>query len=283
MTPQELVKDVGELVSMPGVAIRINEMVDDAQYSASDIGKVIAQDPGLTVRLLKIANSPMYGLSSQIDTVSRAVTVLGTKQVRDLVLATSAIQAFDGIPNELLTMDDFWKHSIACGLAARELMGKQRAAQGESIFVAGLLHDIGQLVIFNKLPGQAKQILETVVDEMEEASQFEVEQQVLGFDHAQIGTELAKLWQLPQSLCECVAFHHRPAMAIDFKFEAAIVHIANTLAVMVELDTLNVDEGEVPPIDPQAWEITGLDKSIIEPTVEFVKQELVEVCALFLH
>jgi len=283
MTPQELVKDIGELVSMPGVAVRINEMVDDAQYSATDIGKVISQDPGLTARLLKIANSPMYGFSSQIDTVSRAVTVLGTKQIRDLVLATSAIQAFDGIPNELITMDNFWQHSIACGLAARELMGKQRAAQGESIFVAGLLHDIGELVIFNKLPDQARQALEMVVDEMEETPLQLAEQQVLGFDHAQVGAELVKQWQLPQSLFECVAFHHQPSMAVDFKFEAAIVHIANSLAVMVELDTIDVFEGEVPPLDPQAWEITGLDQEIVGPVIEVVKERLAEACALFSH
>jgi putative nucleotidyltransferase with HDIG domain len=281
MTPQELVKDIGELVSMPGVAVRINEMVDDVQYSAVDIGKVISQDPGLTVRLLKIANSPLYGFSSQIDTVSRAVTVLGTKQIRDLVLATSAIKAFDGIPNDLMTMDDFWQHSIACGLAARELMGKQRAAQGESIFVAGLLHDIGQLVIFNKLPQQARQVLELEEDEMDEISLSQAEQQLLGFDHAQVGAELIRAWQLPQSLYECVAFHHQPAAADAFKFEAAIVHLANTLAVMVELDTSDVEEGEVPWLDPQVWEITGLDKAVIGPTIAVVKERLAEVCSLF--
>ena len=283
MTPQELVKDIGELVSMPGVAVRINTMVDDAQYSATDIGKVIGQDPGLTVRLLKIANSPLYGFSSQIDTVSRAVTVLGTKQIRDLVLATSAIKAFDGIPNELMTMDDFWQHSIACGLAARELMGKQRAAQGESIFVAGLLHDIGQLVIFNKLPEQARQVLEMAVDEMDEISLSEAEQRVLGFDHAQVGAELIRQWQLPQSLYECVAFHHQPAAADVFRFEAAIVHLANTLAVMAELDTTDFEEGEVPLLDPQVWEITGLDKDVVEPTIAVVKERLAEVCSLFSH
>jgi len=283
MTPQELVKNIGELVSMPGVAVRINEMVDDEQYSAADIGKVISQDPGLTVRLLKIANSPMYGFSSEIETVSRAVTVLGTKQIRDLVLATSAIQAFAGIPNELMTMDHFWQHSIACGLAARELVGRQRAALGESIFVAGLLHDIGSLVIFNKLPQQASQALELVVDELEGISLSQAEQQVLGFDHAQVGAELVKQWQLPQSLYECVAFHHQPSQAVDFKYEAAIVHIANTLAVMVELDMSDFDEGEIPPLDPQAWEITGLDKDIVGPTLAVVKERLAEVCALFSH
>jgi putative nucleotidyltransferase with HDIG domain len=160
-------------------------------------------------------------------------------------------------------------------------MGKQRAAQGESIFVAGLLHDIGELVIFNKLPGQARQVLEMVVDAMDEISQVEAEHKVLGFDHAEVGAELVREWQLPQSLFECVAFHHRPAAADAFKFEAAIVHIANTLAVMAELDTVDPDEGEVPPIDPQAWEITGLNKDIMEPTIAVVKERLAEVCALF--
>ena len=281
MTPEELVNNLSELVSMPGVALRINEMVGDEQYSATDIGKVISQDPGLTVRILKIANSPLYGFSSEIDTVSRAVTVLGTKQVRDLVLATSTIQAFDGIPNELMTMANFWQHSIACGLAAQTLMGKQRAAQGESVFVAGLLHDIGELVIFNKMPEQARQALELALDEMDGLPLYLAEQKVLGFDHAQIGAEVARQWQLPQSLSECIAYHHQPSAAGDFKFEAAIVHIANTLAVMAELNTTDINEGEVPPIDPQAWDITGLNKDVIAPTVEVIEGQIAELCALF--
>jgi HD-like signal output (HDOD) protein len=121
------------------------------------------------------------------------------------------------------------------------------------------------------------------VDEMDEISLSEAEQRVLGFDHAQVGAELIRQWQLPQSLYECVAFHHQPAAADVFRFEAAIVHLANTLAVMAELDTTDFEEGEVPLLDPQVWEITGLDKDVVEPTIAVVKERLAEVCSLFSH
>lgn len=286
MTPQDLVKGIGDLVSLPGVAMRISEMVNDTRYSATDIGKVISQDPGLTVHLLKIANSPLYGLSSTIDTVSRAVTVLGTKQIRDLIVATSAIKAFEGIPNKFITMDDFWLHSIGCGLAASELIRKQRtrtaSSQSESIFVAGLLHDIGQLVIFNKLPEQASEILEQSMDDINDASIIEFEQQVLGFDHAQVGGELIKEWQLPPLLFECVAFHHQPSLAAECKKEVAIVHIANALSVMAELNTDNRDDADVPPLDPCAWEFADIDSNVADDVIAVVKEQLAEVSSLFI-
>ena len=116
ITPEELVKNVGELVSLPDVCIRVNQMVDDPNASAVAFGEVISQDPGLTARLLRIANSAFYGFSQEIDTVSRAVTIIGLGKLRDLVLATSTVDVFDKIPNELLTMENFWRHSLSCAL-----------------------------------------------------------------------------------------------------------------------------------------------------------------------
>jgi len=282
MTPKELIEGIGELASMPSVALRISEMADDENYSAADIGKVIMQDPGLTARLLRIANSPLYGFSNEIDTVSRAVTVLGTKQVRDLVVATAAVHAFDGLPNELITMENFWRDSIACGLAARLLIGKQRLAQGESIFIACLLHDIGELVIFNKLPEQARQALDLTVAEMDGLPLDQAEQKILGFDHSEVGGELIKQWRLPNSLYECVAFHHNPGAAIEFQYEVAVIHIANALAVMAELDCDDIEDADVPPIDPLAWEITGLDmEDAVATVVPALREQLDEVCTLF--
>ncbi|NOX91628.1 MAG: HDOD domain-containing protein [Gammaproteobacteria bacterium] len=118
---QDLLSNVEQLISLPAAYVRLNELVEDPTSSADDIAHVITQDVALTARLLRVANSPLYGLSTQIDTVSRAVTVLGTQQVRDLALATSACKSFDGIPNELVSMESFWEHSILCALCARTL------------------------------------------------------------------------------------------------------------------------------------------------------------------
>lgn len=280
MTLEELVHDADELVSLPGVCMRINAMVDDPDSTAKDIGEIISQDPALTVRLLRIANSPFYGFSSEIDTVSRAVTVIGTERIRDLVLATSAIQAFEGIPNELVTMDDFWLHSIYCGISARLLANKCEKSESESLFVAGLLHDIGQLLMFHKLPQLAKEALLLSIEGPDEPEMYLAERQVFGFDHTQVGGELVRHWQLPTGIQECVEFHHEPEKATQHPLEVSLVHMANTIACLAELNT--TDEESAAPIEPSAWEVTGLSKDVIASTVEAAQLKFSEVQSVFL-
>ena len=262
---KEFTQDIDNLVSLPSVGVRVNEMVNNPSSSATDIGKVISQDPALTARLLRIANSPTYGLSTQVDTVSRAVAVIGIKRIRDLVLATSTITAFDKIPNELVTMENFWRHSLYCGLAAHLLAEQRRIKNAETLFIAGLLHDIGQLVIFRKLPQEAKQALLLSIEGPDELALHKSERQIMGFDHAQVGAELLRHWHFPELLIECVEFHHAPELAQKYPVETAIVHIANSIATLAEIDS--VTEEDAVQTKPVAWRVTGLEKEVIEPTV----------------
>lgn len=262
---KEFTQDIDNLVSLPSVGVRVNEMVNNPSSSATDIGKVISQDPALTARLLRIANSPTYGLSTQVDTVSRAVAVIGIKRIRDLVLATSTIAAFDKIPNELVTMENFWRHSLYCGLAAHLLAEQRRSKNAETLFIAGLLHDIGQLVIFRKLPQEAKQALLLSIEGPDELALHKSERQIMGFDHAQVGAELLRHWHFPELLIECVEFHHAPELAQKYPVETAIVHIANSIATLAEIDS--VTEEDAVQTKPAAWRVTGLEKEVIEPTV----------------
>jgi len=277
---QHVLKDIEQLVSLPAACIRLNEMVDDPGVSADDIGRVIGQDVALTAKLLRVANSPLYGLSTQVDTVSRAVTVLGTRQVRDLALASAAVKAFDGIPNELVSMQDFWEHSILCALAARTLAMDCLRRQRESVFVGGLLHDIGQLVLYNRLPELARQALEACIDGPNELESQEAEQAIIGFDHAEVGSELAHRWSLPTNIRECIAYHHRPADAQQSRVEVAVVHIANSVAALAELDSCNPEDA--PRIHPIAWELTGLEPDVIEPTRASVMAQIADTRALLL-
>lgn len=269
---QKLLNNADHILSLPAAYIKLNELVDDASSSTDQIAQVITQDVALTARLLRIANSPLYGMSSKIDTVSRAVTVLGTKQVRDLALATSAKKTFDGIPNDLMSMDTFWEHSILCALCARNLAMECLKSQREAVFVAGLLHDVGQLVLYNMLPDLSRQTLEACLDGPMTLEAHEAEREIIGFDHAQVGGELAKRWSLPSNLQECIALHHDPAKAKDHPVEVAIVHIANSLAAMIELET--DDPKDAPPIQDIAWETTGLNQDIIPATLAGAKAQL---------
>lgn len=269
---QDLLDSVENLISLPAAYVRINELVEDSSSTADQIAHVITQDVALTARLLRVANSPLYGLSTQIDTVSRAVTVLGTQQVRDLALATSACKTFTGIPNNLVSMESFWEHSILCALSARTLAMECLKRQREAVFVAGLLHDIGQLVLYHLLPDLSRQTLEACLDGPDELETQEAEREIIGFDHAEVGGELAHRWSLPTNLQECIAYHHDPAQAKQNRAEVAIVHIANSIATLAELNTQELDHA--PRIHDIAWELTGLDSDIIAPTIASVQTQV---------
>ena len=276
----ELVRDVGGLVTLPNVFIRINQLVEDPNSSIADIAKAVSQDPSFTVRLLRVANSSFYGFSSTIDTVTKAVSVIGTSQVRNLALSMSVASSFAGLPNNLVSMANFWRHSLYCALVARIMARQAGRCDPEAMFTAGLLHDIGELVIFNRLPEQAKESLLLVMDNMDELPVYQAEQQIIGFDHAQVGGELARQWNLPPLLAECIAYHHYIGEAQRYPRETALVHLANILAMMAELDTL--EPGDVSPVDPRAWEITGLAETVIELVVREAQEEIVEAEKLFL-
>jgi HD-like signal output (HDOD) protein len=258
-TLSNLLHDVRGLISLPEVCLRVNAMVNDNTSSANDIGEVVARDPSLTARLLRIANSPFYGFSRRIDTVGRAISVIGTKQLRDLVLATSAVRTFNKIPNTLVSMEDFWSHSVLCGIAARALAARLSLSHSDSLFVAGLLHDIGQLVIFSKLPEKAREALALAADDPVINDLHAAEQKILGFDHGQVGGLLLQHWRVPTVLQECAGFHHIPDKAREYPLEVAIVHLANTVAAMAEINT--TDFSDVPPIQEVAWTLTGLSEA----------------------
>ena len=275
----ELVHGVDELVSLPEVFIRVNQTVDDPKSSAADVGAIISQDPGLTARLLKLANSPIYALSATIDTVARAVTVLGTQQIRSLVLATSVARSFEGLPNELVSMENFWRHSLLCALCARSLAKRCRKGQPEVMFTAGLLHDIGELVIFSRLAEQAHEALLLTLDSPEDLCVHQAEEQIIGFHHGHVGGELARQWQLPPILTTCIEHHHSIDRAEEFNAESALIHIADTAAQLAELNSLDLEDAN--PIEAQAWSLTGLDREALEAAIEESREKIDDAMKLF--
>ena len=259
-TPYDLVSGVVRLVSLPEVCIRVNEMLEDSRVNANDIGKVICQDTGLTARLLKIVNSAFYGFPSRIETVSRAVTVIGLRELRGLVLAASAVEAFSKIPNEILNMVKFWRHSVYCGVVAQLLAERCHVLHSERLFVAGLLHDIGKLILSHRMPDQMGEVVQRC--KLEEAPDYEIEQDIFGFDHTEVGGELLKVWQMPKTLEAAVRHHHNPSEADEAIMDVCLIHIANGMTLIAEKG-LEL-EGEIPDISPYAWQTTNLDPSVMD-------------------
>lgn len=254
--PKDIVKNITDLVSLPETCSEINRLVEDPQASAQDIAQAISRDPGLSARLLKIANSSYFGFPSRIDTISRAVAIIGTQELRDLVLATSIIGTLGGIDNKVTPLRDFWKHSLRCAIIARTLAAHCHCGNLERYFVAGLLHDVGNLVLYRELPELAS---ETLHESRYSATPIErIERRVFGFDHAQLGAELMRAWQLPADLSEVTENHHDPVRSRNLPVATSLIHIADYLA--------HSHSGTAKREAPVELEIEALERSRLTPT-----------------
>ncbi len=271
-----LVRSIDKMATLPTIYSSVNELINSPTSSASDLGKVISADPGFTARLLKLVNSAFYGFPSRIDTVSRAVTIIGFKQLRELVLATSVMAMFKNMGNGIsLNMAEFWKHSVGCGLASRILAIYSNQKNPESYFVAGLLHDIGRLILLDKYGEEYGKVLSAV--RAQDLLVFEAEKDILGFTHAAVAQELVSLWNLPNTLTTAVACHHNPNRAGNAGgVYADIVHIADILTHVFEIGYSG--EQFVPPLVPDAWERVGLRKSMLEAVFEKMEEQFEETC-----
>ena len=259
LTAKDLIDDTLELVSLPEVVHRINLMVEDPNSSAVDIGHLIGEDPALTARLLKVVNSPVFGFPSRIDTISMAITILGTRQLRDLVLATAVVNQFHNLTDEVVEMETFWCHSICTAVSAKVIGHHLKEHNSERFFVAGLLHDIGKLVMYLTHPDASRQVIELSSDPSIEKNT--VERSIFGFSHADVSAELLKQWQLPDSLVEAARYHHHPIRATHFATETAVVHIADAIANNIQSPVSQDDDN---PIESITWPILGLDSSLLE-------------------
>jgi putative nucleotidyltransferase with HDIG domain len=278
MDIDELIQGNDQLASLPEIYYQLNEAIHDPDCTFDDIGEIISMDAGLTARLLQIVNSAFYGFSSQVETVTHSLTIIGTDQLTQLVLASSVMSRFKGIPEDLLNMEGFWRHSIASGLAARTLATLSGEYNVERYFVAGLLHDVGRLVMAVKIPDQTRAIIEKVKESGQ--SLYEEEQRTLGFDHAELGGRLLKSWYLPERLEEAVTHHHNPAGAINFPEEAAVVNLANAIAQNMQLGESG--EANAPALSPKSWEAIGLPESLYLPMVkDKVEQQYEDVVKVF--
>lgn len=273
--------EVSGLVSPPDIYVKVFDLMESPNATAEQMGQVISQDPSLTARLLKIVNSPFYNFSARIDTVSRAIAVVGLRELYSLVVAVSAVKSFSAIPNDVVNMDTFWRHSIYCGIISRLLAKRCHVLHPERLFIAGLLHDIGNLVIYNRVPDIAKKLLASADGDEEKLYRAELDE--LGFTHADLGGELLKQWSLPEGLRDAVTCHHTPGRATAAEMEAAIVHIANVLANQSELGAFC--EVKVPPteIDPVAWDATRIDSESFnrEEIIGEAGVQFVETASLF--
>lgn len=276
---QQFLRGAGKLPSLPSIYQELARVTRDVEASVEDLCRVISRDQSLVARLLRLANSAFYGMPSRVLTIDEAVQLIGSRGIHELVLATSVLKCFGPDSACGARGPVFWEHSIACGLASALIAEECHVPMPERLFVGGLLHDIGRLLLFLKAPELSAQI-STRCEENAELALL-VEREILGFHHGELGAELISSWGLPQVLAETVSSHHYPKRAQLAPEDTAIVHYADF--VVNALDIGNSGAPCIPPLQlPDDCQFCLIEADRLESFVEKLDQQCKEIFPILL-
>jgi len=259
-TPAQLVARARELATLPDIYSRTKKVLEDPASTHEDVADTLGTDPALAGRLLRIANSAFYGRPGNIATIARAVGLLGTQQIHDLVLASAVIHAFDGFTSDLIDRRAFWHSSLFAASAAKLLAEQCDILDCERLFVGGLLAPVGLLILYQELPSQMRSILREAREQDGDLAALQRDR--LGFDYAALSAELFSSWHLPPELVIPIGGHTQPSTAGEALLEAGILHIATQLA---DAQTRGRSLNElIPMLDDDAWRVTDLSIGKLE-------------------
>jgi putative nucleotidyltransferase with HDIG domain len=242
------------------------------------VGKAISQDTALTSKVLRIANSSFYGFPREITTIHSAIVVLGFANIRNLVITASIADVFPSdAENDFFNREQFWRHSLACGIASKLVAKIASIENREEAFVWGLLHDVGKIVLHANFTDY---FVEAVKLANDNGICFrEAEEEVFGISHAEVGGIVADGWNLPPSLIKCIRFHHSPDQAKESMRIASIVHTADILCSCIGLAASR--DQLIPCINEQSWNLLGLNGKILSALFRQIEAELEKATAFF--
>jgi HD-like signal output (HDOD) protein len=248
------------LPTLPTVVSKMLELVDNPRTSTAVLARLVSTDQSLTARILKMANSAYYGFPREISTVNMAIVVMGFNAVKDMGLSLSVFDVFkdaSGVQNFDITR--FWEHSIGCGVAAKTIARRCRHSIAGEAFVAGLLHDIGKVVLSQYMRKEFDDIMQHVANG---GSIDEAEMDLVGASHGEIGSWLAEKWRLPVMISQSIRFHHSPWECREHAVLVAIVSVANYLCHKNNIGASG--RPDTPVIDEKTWNIFRENKIAFE-------------------
>ncbi len=222
---KEIVKTIGSLPPLPQISIKLIQMLNNPDTKVSDLVELIKMEQALTADILKIVNSPYYGLRKEVISIRQAVNYLGFVNLKSLIIALSTKKFMQRGDKYDITL---WKHSVSVALFSKIITAKLKIYNTEEMFVAGLLHDIGKVVLNKNIPDTYKPIMDEVVGTG--ISFEEIEKKVLGFTHSDVGLFLIQEWNLGDRLKNIIFYHHNPTLASEFIQETAVVNLADKLS-----------------------------------------------------
>lgn len=259
---EKRLQEVTELISLPEVYLKLRRLMVDPNSDIYDFAEVISVDPNLSSRVLKVVNSAYFGFPEPVDSIARAVNMLGIGQLHNMVLGISAMSSLE-LPNDIMPLNTFWRASLFAGVLARLLGERMKLASSEHLFIAGLLHEIGHLVLYSKFPLQAlaaRQIAEQQGKQIHEA-----EMQLLGCHYGDIGAMLMANWNLPDILQILTRNQPVPADADALKIETTLMHLAHACAYLEATDS---DTAADTSFDAEIQALTGLSQMEFEYSLE---------------
>ncbi len=245
LTPGDLLKGDLQLTTPPSIYLALKNTINDPNKNIHDAADIIEKDPALSARLLRLVNSAFYGFPAQILSIDRAINLIGFKELQSLVLGTIIIERFTDLPGAM-SMLDFWSRSLKCALITAEIDKLNGSQYHESAFICGLLHDIGLLVFYRRIPELAREVdlLLQSEETLTPHTEAKLERHIIGFDHYQMGSALCQSWQLPELLIETIQSHSPEKNGDSFSPLAAMIKEINffvATGMLPDLKPLNID------------------------------------------
>lgn len=272
LSVEAVARSVRELPALPAVVSELIRALDDPDVSVDQLARQIAQDQAITAKTLRLANSSFFGLPRQVQSVADATAVLGLRSVRNIATAAGAARSFGGAQASALDFSAFWRHAMGCALAAEALA--ERVDQDAGLaFTAGLLHDVGRLVLSSGFAPQYREVLDWQL--REDCPTLQAERAVLGTDHGEVGAMLAEQWNFSPALVEAIAQHHRVEDGAHAPL-ADLIHLADNIAHA--LDLAGQERELVPPLCMQSWTRLGLNESLVCAVFAQVEQRHALLC-----
>ena len=273
---QKIVAKVKDLLPMPEVSIAITRRMADDNCSISDIADIVKMDPMLSAKVISIANSPFYSYQGKVDDLNRAVMLVGMNGLREIVWACESIQQFSRSGLSQQQLDQFWSHSLYTALAAKTLATKCKHIFAERLFLTGLLHDIGLLVMFKAVPTQMNWVWD--VAKAQGKRIHECERRELGIDHYEVGAEFLKQWQIPDSIVEVV--REQKSVAALHNKDVALINIATHIAYNSNFG-YGLSES-LESVDGTVWQTAGFSEKIVEAVQTMTTESFNELKYSFL-
>lgn len=259
---ESLIEEVVDLHTLPVIVLEADRLMRDPRTSAQQVADLLSRDPALAGRILRLVNSPIYGFQKRIGNLTQAIVILGFQTVKNLMLTVSVIESFRTGGSQGFDYPRFWAHSVGCAIAAGEIARLANAPHAEEAYIAGLLHDVGKLVVGQHLP----ELWETIAGHMAAGMpETEAEVEVLGRDHSDIGGMLARAWSLPPSLVDAIRDHHHPGESGAEVSAADVVHLADILVTALGIAP---PEAVLPQASPGLAERLGYDEETLSLWVE---------------